>query len=181
MLDTVLGLDEAIRRAFATHHAPFLDPVMLAFSFVGRSGTIWLMLGAALAVARPARAAGVWRMMLAVGLALVLTDFVVKPTVRRVRPFDAVMDVRVIDERPKTFSFPSGHAASAFAGAMALGRVWPSARAWLWTIAALIALSRVYVGVHYPLDVIAGVLLGLGAAYVAIGGVRVHPRDLGRP
>ena len=69
---------------------------------------------------------------------------------------------RVIDRRPLTASFPSGHAATAVAGAIMLSRIWPAGRFVLGALAMLIALSRIYVGVHYPLDIVAGA--GLGAA-----------------
>ena len=170
--------DELIRRALAFHHLPALDPIMLALSVIGRRGLIWFVLGGALTLARPARLPGVWRMVLAIGLALLLTDQVVKPAVARVRPFTATMDVRVIDERPETFSFPSGHAAGAVAGAFALTRVWRGPRRWLWALAGGIAVSRVYVGVHYPLDVVGGAGLGLASGYFAVGGSRVYADDV---
>jgi undecaprenyl-diphosphatase len=74
---------------------------------------------------------------------------------------------RVIDRRPLTFSFPSGHAASAVAAAVTLARLWPNGRLVLWLLAVLVAVSRIYVGVHYPLDVLGGAVLGLACAWVA--------------
>ena len=67
-------------------------------------------------------------------------------------------------------SFPSTHAAGAVAGAFALGRVFPELRVALWVMAALVAFARVYVGVHYPLDVFGGAVIGLAAAVFAMGG-----------
>lgn len=72
----------------------------------------------------------------------------------------------MIDRRPVTYSFPSGHAASAVAGAITLSWVWPHGRLVLWPLATLVALSRIYVGVHYPLDVLGGVL-GVACAWGA--------------
>jgi undecaprenyl-diphosphatase len=74
---------------------------------------------------------------------------------------------RVIDRRPLTYSFPSGHAASSVAGAVTLSQLWPAGRVVLWSLATLVALSRIYVSVHYPLDVLGGALLGLACAWVA--------------
>jgi undecaprenyl-diphosphatase len=170
MLDTLLAADAAARLWLASNHTPRLDAVMLAASFVGRAGLVWLVLGTILWVLRVASPSGVWRMAVAIFIAGQLTDLVVKPAVARVRPFSAVMDVRVIGERPTTYSFPSGHAATAAAAAFALSRAWRGSRAFCWTLAAVIAFSRIYVGVHYPLDVLGGMLLGIAAAYFALGG-----------
>ena len=67
-------------------------------------------------------------------------------------------------EAPSTFSFPSGHATVAFACATVLALAVPRLRWWLYALAALIAFSRVYVGVHYPGDVLVGALLGVAIA-----------------
>jgi undecaprenyl-diphosphatase len=175
-LDRLLELDALLRLWLAQHHAPWLDQPMLLASWIGRGGMVWLVCGAFLTLRHPSCAAGVWRMALAVWLALAVTDAVVKPAVRRGRPFVAVMDVRVIGERPNTYSFPSGHAASAFAGAVGLSRAWPAVRAAAWGVAAAIAVSRVYVGVHYPIDVAAGAALGMASAWFVLGG-RIPPRS----
>lgn len=66
---------------------------------------------------------------------------------------------------PASSSFPSGHAATAFAAAAAVGFVYPRLRLPMFVLAALVALSRVYLGVHYPADVLAGALLGLGVVW----------------
>lgn len=172
MLDSLLRLDGSLRIWVATHHSPAVDAVMLFASAVGRRGVIWMVVGGGLMFRRPVRAADVWRLMLALGLAFLMTDAALKPLVRRVRPFTAVMDVRVIDERPKTYSFPSGHAASAFAGAVTMSRGWPQAQPLWWATALLIAFSRIYVGVHYPLDVIGGAIAGMLSAWLVLGGRR---------
>lgn len=65
---------------------------------------------------------------------------------------------------PATFSFPSGHATVSFACATTLALAVPRLRIPLYTLAALISFSRVYVGVHYPLDVLTGAVLGVGLA-----------------
>lgn len=170
MLDAMLQIDVALRAWLATHHTSPLDALMLGLSALGRGGMVWFALAIALALLRRAQTAAVWRVALAVGLAELATNAAVKPAVGRVRPFEAVMDARVIGEKPTTYSFPSGHAATAVAGALSLGRACPVARPVFWTLAGLIALSRVYVGVHYPLDVIAGALLGLACAFFTLGG-----------
>jgi undecaprenyl-diphosphatase len=87
------------------------------------------------------------------------------------------MDIRVVGARPVTYSFPSGHACSAFAGAWVLTLMWRRIAPLLWTLAALIAFSRVYIGVHYPLDVLAGALVGLAVGAIVTGGRRAYESD----
>ncbi len=144
---------------------------MVAMSDIGRRGLVWLVV-AAVAVAFPRHRAAAWRLVLALALTFFVVDAIAKPLVGRARPFEVLDDVRVIDARPTTASFPSGHAASAFAGALAASRIWPAARVAFFLLAAFIALSRVYVGVHFPIDVLAGALTGLACAWLALGGRR---------
>lgn len=153
---------------------------MLLLSFVGRRGGIWIVLGVLLALRRRSAAQGVWQMVLAIGLATLITDTVIKPAVGRLRPFEADPAIRVIDTRPETRSFPSGHSATAFAGAYALARVWPEARVGLWALAVLIGFSRIYVGAHYPLDVLGGALLGVLCAAFVVGGSIWYDRGSAR-
>lgn len=145
---------------------------MLLATEVGRAGFVWLVI-AVIAAVFPRHRMAAWRVALTVGLAYLVVDGVLKPLIDRARPFEVVEAVRVITTRPLTSSFPSGHAASAFAGALATGRLFPAARPILWTLAALIAISRVYVGVHWSSDVLAGAFVGFACAWFALGGRQV--------
>jgi undecaprenyl-diphosphatase len=98
----------------------------------------------------------------AVVVAEVVTDLL-KLAIPRSRP-----DVETLVARPHTHSFPSGHATIAFACATVIGAALPRARVWLYVLAALVAWSRVYVGVHFPLDVVAGAVLGVGLGLVVL-------------
>lgn len=170
VLESLLAADAALRAWFTTHHAPWLDVAMLTLSRLGQAGTLWIILAAIARLEDPRRAGRLWQMLLAIGLAYLLVDYVLKPGFARSRPFDAMLDVRIVGFRPVTYSFPSGHACSAFAGAWVLTLMWHRI-AWLfWTLAALIAFSRIYIGVHYPLDVVAGALLGLAVGALVTGG-----------
>jgi undecaprenyl-diphosphatase len=86
-------------------------------------------------------------------------NFVVKLAVRRQRP--KLRRLPPLAGAPSQLSFPSAHAASSFAGATAMGRVSPGARVPLYALAATICLTRPYLGMHYPSDVLGGVALGL--------------------
>lgn len=111
--------------------------------------------------------AALWRTVLALLLTLLIVEHVGKPLFGRERPFREGPKPSAIVRIPATTSFPSGHAASAAAGALALTRVWPAAAVPLSILAALIALSRVALGVHYVGDVLAGVMVGLMVAALA--------------
>ena len=112
-------------------------------------------------------------MVLAVGLCDAAAHRFIKPHVRRSRPADAVLRTHP----PGSYSFPSNHACNTFAAAAVLGQAEPPL---LWpalAVAALVAYSRVYVGVHFPADAAAGALLGLlvggaiGAGLLRFGGL----------
>ena len=180
LLRLCLTLDSSVRTVIASHHTPILDIVMVAALIIGRRAGVCLALGALTAFRRRSTAQGVWQMILAIGLAALMSDAIVKPVVGRLRPFESDPAIRVIDKKLETRSFPSGHAATAFAGAYALARVWPEARAGLWALAALTAVSRIYVGAHYPLDVLAGALLGVVCAAFVVGGSIWYDRGSAR-
>lgn len=94
---------------------------------------------------------------------------VIKPWVDRVRPcqaFEAMGTVNMLIGMKTSPSFPSNHAANSFAAAAFFAHFYPERRWLYYTIAALVAFSRVYVGVHYPIDVLAGAILGFLCAFI---------------
>jgi len=95
-----------------------------------------------------------------------LSHRVFKPFFQRERP-QYLAQTQVLTEKQAGWSFPSSHATNCFAAAATVGSFFPPFRAYLMAFAALVAYSRVYVGVHYPLDVLVGALLGLLLAYAA--------------
>ena len=100
-------------------------------------------------------------------LYLIVGDFCLKPFFSRPRPCDVNPDMLTLVSRPSGWSFPSGHSASAFAAAASLvfqkNRLGPYAVA----LAVFIGLSRLYLYVHYPTDVLAGALIGTALGYAA--------------
>ena len=100
-------------------------------------------------------------MLTALALDVLLCNVMLKPLVGRMRPFTVNTGMELLINAPKDFSFPSGHTAASFAAAFAL--LFVKNKLWIpsMILASLIAFSRLYLYVHYPTDVLAGILLGL--------------------
>ncbi|MFI7286246.1 bifunctional phosphatase PAP2/diacylglycerol kinase family protein [Streptomyces anulatus] len=164
--------DLAVFRSVADRHWPGADPLLPKLSRSANHGLLWFGAAAGIAAlgssARSRRAALRGVASLAVASAAINT--VGKGAVRRERPIaDLVPVVRQLKRQPITTSFPSGHAASAaaFAAGVALeSKGWGAVVA---PVAVAVAASRVYTGVHYPSDVLAGAALGVGAAFALRG------------
>ena len=172
-------MDTALFRLINGAHATIADPVMVVITWLGVGAAVWFAL-ALIAMTQPRHRAAAGRAMLALAVTLGVNDQIVKRVVDRPRPFiGQIVDARVIQQpRPTTSSFPSGHSATAVVGAVSLARVWPQARWALAMLGALIAYSRIYVGVHYPTDVLAGLLLGAACAWLVLAGR--HPSTWSR-
>lgn len=155
-----------------THRLRPLDTVFVDLGLVGSAGLLWIALAAVLAPL--ARRSLRFVVIFTAGTVWVadLLSFGIKAAVSRPRPFQAIPSVVPLVEHTAGSSFPSGHAATSFAGAIVLAWLLPRLRAALIVLAALVAFSRVYVGVHYPSDVLAGAVIGATIGLLAITLVR---------
>ena len=146
--------------ALQTIHNPVLDTVMCGITRLGDAGIIWILLCIVLLVLPKTRKSGVI-LMAALLVDLVICNGILKPLVHRIRPFDVRTGIELLVKRPTDFSFPSGHTAASFASVMALylageKKIWISSLG----LAVLIAFSRLYLYVHYPTDVLGGIIFG---------------------
>ncbi|MFC7216844.1 bifunctional phosphatase PAP2/diacylglycerol kinase family protein [Streptomyces polyrhachis] len=163
--------DRGVFHEVASRSWPAAEAVLPKLSRSADHGLLWFGVAAGMAAAggRPARRAAV-RGLLSLGVASATVNTLGKRAVRRKRPvLDAVPVIRQLSRQPFTTSFPSGHAASAAAFALGAGlqsRRWGVALA---PLAWSVAFSRIYTGVHYPSDVLAGMALGAGAAFAVRG------------
>jgi len=160
-------LDVALYAAVAATPTPGLDRYFRRVSRAADHSKLWIGSAAALAAAggRPGKRAAV-NGLASVALSSAVVNMLLKPLSRRRRPDRRTHEVassrRVA--MPRSTSFPSGHAASAFAFATGVGIALPRAGLPLTATAALVAYSRVHTGVHYPSDAIAGSVIGAGLA-----------------
>jgi membrane-associated phospholipid phosphatase len=156
-----MNFDEGLLRLARTRgHSPGAERAVARFSRLGEHAAIWLAIGFAGRALDPARREGWRRATAAVGGAYV-ANTAIKLAVRRRRP--DLPDLPPLTGTPTGLSFPSAHAASSFAGALAYSRLGLPA-APLYGLASSLALSRLYLGVHYPSDVLAGAMLGTAVA-----------------
>jgi undecaprenyl-diphosphatase len=143
-------------------HSHILDVVMTSITYCATYSAIWLSI-CLLMLSKSACRKYVPAILVSILLAYIVCDFVLKPLVGRERPYDA-MDLEPIVAVSTSFSFPSGHTASSFAAATALYLYDRRYGIPALVFAALVGISRVYLLVHWPTDVIAGAMIGMVCA-----------------
>lgn len=179
-LSEAKAVDTAVYGAIAASETPSLDVAMRGLSRVADQSKLWLATAAAMALlggsgGRLAARQG----LVSLGIASGFTNLVAKPLTTRRRPArkEAEELARRHVQMPRSSSFPSGHAASAFAFATGAGNAQPLLSAPLRALATLVGYSRVHTGVHYPADVLAGAFIGVSAAELAARLLRTRDFD----
>lgn len=143
-------------------HDPAAESVVKGLGIIGEWAAVWVAIGLA-GAARDQEKRGRWLIGAATGPAAVIVNYAVKLSFGRQRPL--LEDHPPLAKAPSNLSFPSAHSTSSMAAATAFGRVDPRTRVPLYLLATSICVSRPYLGMHYPSDVVAGALFG-----VLIGG-----------
>ena len=163
---SVTSVDRHVLTWIVNHRVSFLNPLIVGATNLATGGAVWVAVAVLIA----------WRMrrpILPVGILAAVCvwgadgiSHLLKLTTNRPRRYVATPHLHTLISRPTSDSFPSSHATTAFAGAVVLSfllpRLWPLFVA----AAALVAFSRLYVGVHYPTDVFAGA--AIGAVFAAV-------------
>ncbi len=179
MLELIRSTDEALLRlVLSWPHPVWLNSLMLGASYTGVAGALWLVLGAMLVAANTIPWRDLVRLAIAIGVVYVVVDVVIKPWADRSRPPEAIAGLVARMAVPESRSFPSGHAANAVAAACVLHIIWRRGRRLVWTAAAIVAVARVYLGVHFPVDALAGSLIGAACGWLALRGREQLPRDV---
>lgn len=149
-----------------TLRTPLMDQVMCFITGLGNGGILWIILAIILMLIPKTRKTGII-VLAALLLDVILCNGLLKNLIARIRPCDVNTAVQLLIPRPSDFSFPSGHTAASFAAVSALHfsgekKLWKAAL----IPAVLIAFSRLYLYVHYPTDILGGILLGICCGYL---------------
>ena len=155
----LLQADEALLRRVRRWEMPGITGLMRYLTRLGDTGS-WVMVGLVLLASGGAGVHHAALLACGAGIASLFAQ-PLKRLCRRPRPTSRIGGFTALAENPDTFSFPSGHTAVAFAVAIALAGQGIALGALLAAVAGGIAVSRVYLGAHYPLDVLAGATLGI--------------------
>ncbi|MCI8670189.1 MAG: phosphatase PAP2 family protein [Lachnospiraceae bacterium] len=145
-----------------------LTPFFQAVTWLGDKGKIWILVTIVLLISKKTRSIGIMSAF-ALIFASVFNNIILKGFFDRTRPYDVVEGLTSVIGSMKSSSFPSGHTSSSFAAATVLFHGLPRRYGILFMVlAALIAFSRMYLGVHYPSDVAVGALTGIASGLAVI-------------
>ena len=140
---------------------PIMTPIFKLITMAGNGGFLWFLIIIGMLCYKKSRKIGIATLITLV-ICIIINNIMIKNLVARPRPFDLLPDLQVLIKKPTDFSFPSGHTASSFAAAGAI--FYAGYKKWgtvALILAGAIGFSRLYLGVHYPSDVIWGALVGV--------------------
>jgi undecaprenyl-diphosphatase len=144
---------------------PILDKLMPIITSLGDSGMIWIIISFILILSKKYRKVGILS-ILALTLSTIIGEGILKNIIQRPRPFYELTNIQLLIEKPLSYSFPSGHTGSSFAVAGVIGTLIKKYKIPVITLAVLMAFSRIYLFVHYPTDIVGGIILGLSCSYI---------------
>ncbi len=164
MIERLLELDGQILLWIQDLRTNGMTVFFKAVTHLGDGGAVWIVLTAALLIPKKTRKVGI-AMAIALALSFLTVNLLLKPVVERTRPYEVVEGLRLLVSPVNDYSFPSGHSASSMAAAVAmltsLPEGWQIAGWCAVILAVLICVSRLYIGIHYPTDVLCGACIGI--------------------
>ena len=165
ILEKVQSFDSNILLYIQEHiRTDVANPFWIFYTHLGDMGILWVIVAIVLLCFKKSRRVGV-TVTISLLLGFIVTNLILKGLVARTRPFYAVEGLQALISYPKDYSFPSGHSTIWFAGGTTTFLTLNKKYSFIFLILAIMmGFSRMYVGVHYPTDVLAGMIIGISSA-----------------
>ena len=158
-------MEKNILDLIQTLKTPLLDKLMVAISILGNGGLIFIIIGIIFLINKKHRRTGI-HILITLIFCLIFGNLLLKPLIHRIRPYD-MYNIPIIIKPLKDYSFPSGHTYASFGTAFSI-LMHKKKIGYLFLIfATLMAFSRMYLYVHYPTDILGGIILGLICATIS--------------
>ena len=141
-------------------HHPLIDALMVFFTKLGNGAMVWLMFAGYFYFYKKDKKMAT-QILVGLLMTVLIGAFILKPIFMRARPFNFLENITLLIKAPIDYSFPSGHTATSVVCSYLISCRYKKLRIVVIPLAVLIAFSRMYIGVHYPTDILGGVVLGI--------------------